>query len=67
MDEITVGDFPGEAMEWLASHDYHAASVSTYSGYGVLYSRTGEDVRMVVTGQVLVWDEATETVSVQTP
>ena len=67
MDTITVGDFPNDAELWLTGHGYHAAHVTTYSGYSVLYSRTGEDVRMVVPGQVLVWDEVTETVSVQEP
>ena len=58
MDEITVGDLPGEAMEWLDSHGYRAAHVSPYghSGYGVLYGRVNEAMLLVVPGETLVWD-----------
>lgn len=65
MDQITIGDFPGETMEWLDSHGYRAAHVTVhnYSGFGVLYGRADDPMKLAVPGETLVWDG--ENVAVQ--
>lgn len=67
MDQITVGDFPGEAQTWLASHGYQSGHISVhgYSGFGIIYSRVNQPAHMAMPGQTLVWDDVTETVTVQ--